>query len=156
MRRFTFIFASGLLSFTLASSAFASGDDLSTGVPLSCGNGVPGGINCVATKKEKKEAREAFARGLKLQENKKVEEAYTQFDEAMRLVPQNPQFVSARELAKAQLVYNHIERGNVLLLEDSRVRAAAEFRAAIELDPDNNFARWRLQEASREWEPAVA
>lgn len=156
MRRFTFIFASGLLSFTLASSAFASGDDLSTGVPLSCGNGVPGGINCVATKKEKKEAREAFARGLKLQEHKKVEEAYTQFDEAMRLVPQNPQFVSARELAKAQLVYNHIERGNVLLLEDSRVRAAAEFRAAIELDPDNNFARSRLQEASREWEPAVA
>jgi hypothetical protein len=156
MRRFTFIFASGLLSFTLASSAFASGDDLSTGVPLSCGNGVPGGINCVATKKEKKEAREAFARGLKLQEHKKVEEAYTQFDEAMRLVPQNPQFVSARELAKAQLVYNHIERGNVLLLEDSRVRAAAEFRAAIELDPDNDFARSRLQEASREWEPAVA
>ena len=156
MRRLTFIFATGLLSFTLSLSAFASGDDLSTGVPLSCGNGVPGGINCVATKKEKKEAREAFARGLKLQEHKKIEEAYAQFDEAMRLVPQNPQFVSARELAKAQLVYNHIERGNLLLLEDSRLRAAAEFRGALELDPDNDFARSRLQEASREWEPAVA
>ena len=73
--------------------------------------------------------------------------------EATRLDPQNVQFLTAREVLKAKLVFGHIERGNVLLLEDARARAAAEFRAALDLDAENEFARERLQEATREVMP---
>jgi len=155
MRRTAFIFAVVFLTAMLALPAFARGDDPASAPQISCGNGIPGGVNCIISKKENKEARNAFARGLKLQEHKRTEEAFVQFDEAARLVPQNPQFLTARELVKAQLVFNHVERGNILLLEDSRSLAAGEFRAALNLDPENQFARERLEEASRESVPDV-
>jgi general secretion pathway protein D len=148
MRQAAFIFAAGLLTAGMAVPACASGDDpASAPPPISCGNGIPGGVNCIVTKEQHKEARHAFARGLKLQEHKRLEEALTQFDAASRLVPQNPQFLTARELVKAQLVFNHVERGNDLLLQSSRAQAAGEFRAALDLDPENQFARERLEEA---------
>ena len=158
MRRPAFIFALAILTVTLAlcPSAFAAGDDPALAPPISCRNGLPGGVNCVVTKQDHKEARNAFARGIKLQEHQHLEEAFTQFDQASRLVPQNPQFLSARELVKAQLVFNHVERGNVLLLENSRIPAAAEFRAALDLDPLNQFARERLDEATRAPAPRLA
>jgi hypothetical protein len=52
-----------MLLATLALPARAA--DNSTTPPVSCANGLVGGINCIPTKKDLKEAREAFARGLK-------------------------------------------------------------------------------------------
>jgi tetratricopeptide (TPR) repeat protein len=153
MRRIAFIFTAGLIVATLASPAL--GGDNSATPPFSCGNGIPGGVNCVVTKKELKEARSAFARGVKLEGQKHLEEAFTQFDEAARLVPQDPKFLTARELIKAQLVFGHVQRGNLLLLEDSRDRAAAEFHAALALDPENEFAMERLAEATRNVVPQL-
>jgi general secretion pathway protein D len=147
-RSFSFI-VMAIVTALLAVAASAA-DDPSSMPPVSCGNGVPGGVSCLVTKKDIKLAREAFARGTKLEEHQRFEEALGQFDEAVRLVPQNPQFVTAHELVKAQLVYNHVERGNAFLMENARIRAAAEFRAAVDLDPDNSFARERLEEATRE------
>jgi len=148
MRRTVFLLQVALLAGTLALPAFAGGDDLSAPPPVSCSSGIPGGVNCIVSKKEMKEAREAFARGSKLQERSRLEEAFTQFNEATRLVPQDLRFLTARELVKAQLVFNHVERGNVLLAENSRPRAAAEFRAALDLDPENQFVRERLGESA--------
>ncbi len=155
MRRTAFIIAAGLVAATLATAAFATGDDASSAPPISCGNGIPGGVNCIVSKKELKEARNAFNKGVKLQDQRRLEEAFDRFDEASRLAPQNMQFLTAREVLKAQLVFNHVERGNVLLLENARAQAAAEFRAALDLDVDNQFARERLAEASREITPAL-
>lgn len=152
MRRILII-AVGLFAAMLAPAAFAGGDDPAAVAPVSCGNGIPGGVNCVVTKSQHKEARKAFASGLKLEEHKRLEEAFVEFDKAARLVPQNPQFLTARELVKARLVFNHAERGNVLLLENARPQAAAEFRAALELDPENEFVRERLEESARELAP---
>jgi len=150
MRRTVLIIATGLLTAMLAAPAFAAGNDPAPDQPISCGNGIPGGVNCIATKSQIKEARSAFARGRKLADRKQLEEAYSEFDNAARLVPQNPQFLTARELVKAQLVFNHVERGNVLLLENLRARAAEEFRAALDLDPENQFVQERFKEAVRE------
>ena len=61
------------------------------------------------------------------------------------------QFLSAREVVKAQLVFNHIQSGKPALVEDARAQAAAEFRAALDLDPENDFTRERLAEATRDW-----
>ena len=138
----------------LAATSFAA-DDPSSAPLISCGSGIPGGVNCVLTKKELKEARTAFTRGVKLEEHKQLEDAFTQFDEASRIMPQNPQFLNARELVKAQLVFNHVQRGNLLLLGNLSAEAATEFRKALELDPDDVFARERLTEAVRVPPPAV-
>src|SRR5258708_10691145 len=155
MRRISFSIALGVLvvevANTLSAPAFADGDDPASPA-ISCRNGLPGSVNCIASKKDLKEARGAYEKGVKLQKDQRPEEAFTRFDEAARLAPQNVQFLTAREVLKAQLVFNHIQRGNLLLLENARIRAAAEFRAALDLDGDNEFARERLVEASRETE----
>ena len=155
MRRTTFILAAGLVTATLAAFAFATGDDASSAPPISCGNGIPGGVNCIVSKKELKEARNAFHEGVKLQERRRLDEAFTQFDTASRLSPQDVQFLTAREVVKAQLVFEHVQRGNALMLENARARAAAEFRAALELDWENQFVQERLAEATREMAPAL-
>jgi len=133
----------------------AGGDPAAAEPPVSCGNGIPGGINCIPSKKGLKEARQAYARGLRLQSHKQWEDAFVQFDEAARLIPQNPRFLTAREMVKAQLVFDHVERGNALLSENDQVHAAAEFKAAISLDPENQFAQERLEGALRDSAPAL-
>ncbi len=147
--------AAGLLAAILGTPAFATGNDASAAPPISCGNGIPGGVNCIASKKELKEARNAFREGVKLQDHRQLEQAFTKFDTASRYAPQDLQFLTAREVVKARLVFEHVQRGNILMLEDARARAAAEFSAALDLDPDNQFARERLAEASRQAAPAL-
>jgi general secretion pathway protein D len=147
---FIFILAAVVLALGFAAPAFAGSNEPAAAAPMiSCGNGIPGGINCIVSKEEQKQAHEDFVRGVKLWDHKHVEEALEQFDAASRLVPQNTQFLTAREVAKAQLVFAHVERGNALLMEDSRSQAASEFRAALDLDPFNQYVQDRLTEANR-------
>ena len=153
MRRTAFIIAAGLVAASLAAPAFATGNDATSAPPISCGNGIPGGVHCIVSKKELKEARNAFREGMKLQGHQRLEDAFKQFDTASRLAPQDMQFLTAREVVKAQLVFEHVQRGNLLLLENARARAAGEFRAALELDSENQFARERLAESTRELTP---
>lgn len=126
----------------------AAGADVSNSPPISCGNGLIGGINCVPDKKDLKHSREAFDRGVKLHKRQRFEEAFAQFDEASRLNPQNVEYLTARERLKAQLVYRHMEQGNLLLQQNARLMAAQQFQAALELDPHNQFAQDRLHEAT--------
>jgi tetratricopeptide (TPR) repeat protein len=126
----------------------------STAPPISCGNGLVGGINCIVTKQDRKAAHEAYDKGLKLQKHQDFQEAFEQFDKASRLAPRDPEFLTAREVVKAKLVFDHVERGNALLRDDARKDAANEFRAALDLDPDNTFAQERLQEASGQFPTA--
>ena len=131
----------------LCAPALARAEDTAA-PPLSCENGLVGGINCIATKEGLKAAKTAYEKGLKLREHQRFEDAFEQFDKASRLVPQNVQFFTAREVLKAKLVFDHVERGNALLRDNSRNEAAAEFKSALDLDPENSFAEERLQEAS--------
>ena len=133
----------------------ASGDDAALAPPVACANGLVGAIYCMPSKKDLKESREAFERGLKLHKRQQWEEAFAQFDKAVRLNPQNAEFMNAREVVKAKLVYDHVQRGNSLLREDARIRAAAEFRAALDLDPFNQFVQDRFAEATQITIPAV-
>jgi general secretion pathway protein D len=149
MQRVWSIPAVCLLALMLGVSAFAGSDATPAAPAISCVSGVPGSVNCTPSKKDLKEARTAYAHGLKLEDHKHLEEAYTQFDEASRLVPQDTLFLSARELTKAQLVFQHTERGDALMADARQEQAAAEFRAALELDPDNTYTQERLKEALR-------
>jgi general secretion pathway protein D len=138
------------------SAVAAFGADTPDAPPISCANGLVGSINCIPTRKEIKQAREAFDRGVKLHDRRQFEEAFAQFDQATRLNPREAKFLTAREMVKARLVFDHIQQGNLLLASDARIRAAAEFRAALDLDPDNAFARERLQAATAQTVPALA
>jgi general secretion pathway protein D len=156
MRQTSFILAVGLLTANLAVSAYAAADDPVPAPPISCGNGIPGGVNCIVSKKDIKQARSAFREGVKLEQQRRLPEALDRFDNALRLAPRNMQYLTAREVVKAELVFNHVQSGNALLLENARSKAAAEFRAALDLDVENEFARERLEEATREMTPAPA
>jgi len=138
--------AGSFTALLVVSLAFA---DEPSAPPAMCGNGIPGGVSCIASKKDLKDAREAFKRGVKLHDRRQYDEALEQFDEAARLVPQNRDYLTAREVLTARMVFAHIQRGNALLLQDARIRAAAEFRAALDLDPENAFALNRLQESTQ-------
>jgi general secretion pathway protein D len=134
--------------------AFAANDASIDAPIISCGNGIPGGVYCAPTKKDLKEARNAYARGLKLQGQNRLEEAFTLFDEASRLEPQDVAFLSAEEQTKSQLVFQHTERGDSLLALAQPEQAAAEFRAALKLDPDDAYVEERLAQTLRG--PAVS
>ncbi len=92
-------------------------------------------------------AQKAFARGLKLFDAHKTLEALEKFKEASGLAPENSEYATAQETVRQQAVYEHLERGNRLQLEGQRVPALAAYRAALELDPNNRFARQQLEDA---------
>ena len=139
-----------LLTALAGAPAFAGNDAALESPIISCGNGVPGGVNCIASKKDLKEARSIYAHGLKLRDHKHLDDALAQFDEASRLAPQDLRFLSALEVTKAQLVFQHIERGDALLADAQPEQAAAEYRAALKLDPEDDYILQRLAEAMRD------
>ncbi len=118
---------------------------------------------CGVSKEDFKKARDAFDRGLRLRDTD-PQEALSAFNLAVQLVPQDGQYIAARELCIQQLAYGHIQRGNQLLSQKNTVDAATEFYKALELDPKNQFASQRLLDAThapekprpaytdREWE----
>jgi len=112
--------------------------------PCSDNRGAP---RCQAPAKDLKLARQAFSRGLKLQHAKQLDEAFVEFEEASRLIPQNLDYVTAREMLRQQVVATHLERGNQKLQDGRQAEALAEFRIALNTDPQNEFAQQRVKDA---------
>ncbi|MGH9498400.1 MAG: hypothetical protein ACRD3L_04610 [Terriglobales bacterium] len=117
-------------------------------VALPCTSALPG---CNPSKSDLKKASTAFARALKLEKEKRLDEAYQEFDAAARLIPRNISYLTALAMTREQLVSNHLRRGNDDLNAGHEIEAQAEFRGAVTLDPGNQFARQRLQESLGEW-----
>ncbi|HEU5336638.1 MAG TPA: hypothetical protein VFU27_11780 [Terriglobales bacterium] len=116
----------------------------------------PGALARQVTRKERKQAKRAFSRGLKLRADGNNEEAYDLFQRAARLDPVTPEYVTAREVSRQQLVYDHLQKGNQEMLAGKQAQALAEFRGALHLDPSNQFAQQRLRDVLSEWAPPVA
>src|SRR5713101_8855995 len=136
----------------LAVAAFCS--DQPSNLPLlPCPEGSPGAVSCNPSKRELKEADGAYAKGVRLQRGKRLDEAFDQFETAARLAPKNVDYVTAREMTRQQIVFDHLERGNAEMLKGREIEALAEFRSALHLDPQNEFAQQRLQDAIGEWAP---
>lgn len=134
-------------------SAFALAQQPAAAPP--CATGDP---NCAATsaslntaavtvsKQDRKRAQRAFNQGLKFQRAHRTEQAFDAFDEADRLVPHDVNYETAKELARQERISQHIQRGNKYLVDGKKVEALAEFRSAIHLDPENEFALQRLRD----------
>jgi general secretion pathway protein D len=106
-----------------------------------------GAPRCHGPVKDLKAARQSFARGLKLEKSQNLDQAFYEFEAASELVPQNVEYLTAREMTRQHLAGMHLERGNSELLAGRQVEALAEFRTALNLDPQNEFAQQRISDA---------
>lgn len=138
---------------TLGTTALAFGTDQPGATLLPCPEGSPGAVSCDPSKKDLKDASLAFAKGQKLQREKLADQAFDQFETAARLAPKDVDYLTARELTRQQLVFAHLERGNAEMGKGRQIEALAEFRTALHLDPKNEFAQQRLNDALGEWAP---
>jgi general secretion pathway protein D len=152
MRHAPFIASVCFLTALTRLLSFAADDSsLATTTIISCGNGVPGGVYCAPSKKELKEAHKAYSRGVKFAKQNHEEEALAQFNQASRLAPLNVAFLSAWELTKSQLAFQHTERGDSLLANGQRHEAAAEYKAALNFNGDDPYTEARLADASHDF-----
>lgn len=99
---------------------------------------------CQAPVRDLKAAHQAFRRGLKLEKSQKLDQAFYEFEEAARLVPQNVEYLTAREMTRQRLVGVHLRQGNNDLFGNQPTEAMAEFRSALNFDPQNEFAQQRM------------
>ncbi len=114
--------------------------------PTLCSN-TAGGPACPGSRKDLKAAHKAFEHGIKLEKSHDLEEAFYEFQVAADLVPQNVEYLTAREITRQHLAGMHLEKGNNDLLAGQAVEAMAEFRTALNLDPQNEFALQRVRDA---------
>src|SRR3954469_22537755 len=92
-----------------------------------------------------KQAARDFSRGVNLQK-KDPQQAFELFQRAADLAPKNVEYATARELARQQLVYAHIQQGNQHLAAGESEAGLNDFRAALQLDPTNDFASQRVHD----------
>ncbi len=146
-----------LVLLTMGLTVVAPANDQPAAATLvACPEGSPGTVSCNPSKKDLKDAKDAFAKGQKLQRERQQGQAFDQFETAARLAPKDVEYLTARELTRQQLVFDHLGRGNAELGKGRQIEALAEFRTALTLDPQNEFARQRLNDAMGEWAPKTA
>jgi Flp pilus assembly secretin CpaC len=103
---------------------------------------------CGVSKKDFKEAKQAFERGLKLQKNGKLEAALERFERAAQLVPRHVEYATARELARQTMVYRLVQTANSYQLQGDARRALAGYQAALKLDPENQFTLQQIRNST--------
>ncbi len=135
------------MGIVLSGAAVCLAADVAPTIAASACSDAAGAPACKAAAKDHKAARQAFSRGLKLQHAKNLDDAFSEFEEAYRLIPQNLEYLTAREMVRQQLVASHLGRGNDNLQNGRQVEALGEFRLALHLDPQNEFAQQRLRDA---------
>jgi tetratricopeptide (TPR) repeat protein len=123
---------------------------------LPCAEGVPDAPACLITPQTRQDAHKAFQEGMKLQKQKRLEEALAEFERASNLVPQDLQYATLRELTRQQVVYEHLQRGNSALAENRPIEALGEFRNVLHFDPNNDFAQRQVQDAWKKFRSSSA
>src|SRR6516225_3191392 len=119
----------------LLSLAALGADQQQNLLTLPCNQAAPAGSACNPSKEDRKKAEAAFSKALRLTKEKRNEDAYQEFDIAARLVPRNLEYLTALAVARAELVSEHLKRGNEDLDNARPIEAQAEFRGALSLDP---------------------
>ena len=142
------------IALMLCRMALANDTPQTTPQTLVTGPCAPATVACNPSKSDRKKAKDAFSRALKLEKAKHLDQAYTEFDTAARLVPNNVSYVTALAMTREELIFNHVRQGNADLNNGREVEAQAEFRGALNLDPDNQFAQQRMQESTGSWAPS--
>jgi len=104
-------------------------------------------VSSPASPHDRKLAAKEFKQGVSSQKDGHNNEAYRHFKRAADLDPRNVDYVTAREVLRQVVVYDDIQRGNGALLAKNQIEAMGAFRAALDLDPSNEFAKQRLRDS---------
>jgi type II secretory pathway component GspD/PulD (secretin) len=102
------------------------------------------------SKKDRQAAAKEFSRALELQKSGHVDEALEAVSVAVQLDPGNVEYVTAREMLRQQLAGGYLSQGNRLAQGGDKAGAAAKFRAALAIDPENSYAKQRLHDMTPE------
>ncbi len=138
---------------TLVCLASIAADQPQNVLTLPCTQAAPTGSPCKPSEEDLKKAAGAFTKALRFEKEKRIDEAYHKFDTAARLVPRNVDYLTALAVTRQELVSQHIKAGSDDLEKGRQIEAQAEFRSALELEPDNPFAQQRLQESLNQSQP---
>ena len=106
-------------------------------------NGVP---SCNVSKQDQKAARKEFERGMKYRKSGDIRASFESFREAAKLNPADVEYITLREILKQQLVLQTLERANQDAKAGRQIEAMAGMQYALEVDPNNEFAKKRTME----------
>jgi general secretion pathway protein D len=96
---------------------------------------------------DEKKAKHEFSEGMKLKKAGKLEQALSRFETASHLAPRNVDYATAREMTRQAAVMANIDRGNRAMEKNQTIEAQADYREALRIDPDNQFALQQLKNA---------
>ena len=116
-------------------------------LPVQCSDKADSKLPKCPTKKERRRAEREFRAALKLQKRSRTTDAFEHFKAAAKLAPDNPKYLKALELARQDLVVEAIRAGNQAKAAGHQIEALLRFREALQLDPNNEFARQTLENA---------
>jgi general secretion pathway protein D len=100
-----------------------------------------------ASPHDRKIAAKEFKEGIKNKQDGRSDEAFRHFKRASELDPHNIDYATAREVLRQVVVYDDMQKGNAALLAKNQIEAMGAFRAALEFDPTNEFAKQRLRDS---------
>jgi general secretion pathway protein D len=100
-----------------------------------------------ASAQDRKLASREFKEGVASKKDGRSDEAFRHFKRAAELDPHNIDYLTAREVLRQIVVYDDIQRGNEALLARNQIQAMGAFRAALDIDPSNEFAKERLRDS---------
>jgi general secretion pathway protein D len=101
-----------------------------------------------------RQARRSFDRARAAEQAGDWLAAFELYSAAVRLWPREPEYWSARERARFQLVQQHVDRADRAALARQFDRARQELLAALALDPEYSIARERLAQLPAPPQPA--
>ncbi len=93
-------------------------------------------------------AKESYARGRQAETDQNWREAFADYSEAARAVPDNREYAIRRDIARSQLVQAYVDRAERDAVSGRMPEARADLSAAIALDPSDSIARERWNELS--------
>lgn len=103
-------------------------------------------VHSSVSKKDRQKAAQEFKRALEFERAGQIDDALVAATQAAELYPGNPEYETAREAMRQQIVASHLERGNQLADTGNLSGAAAQFREAIAIDPLNAYVQQRLHD----------
>src|SRR5271170_1917853 len=103
--------------------------------------------------KERREAEKIYLEGAKALEHEHLDTAEKDFDTSVDLVPDNQQYLAAREIARQHHVTALVQAADKAKTLGHTEEVSADLRQAFEIDPNNPMVAQHLDEIVQDAAP---